>query len=162
MSAPVDGLAGAQHLLEHRAGDGALRCRAGRPPAAPTPCRRDHARRGVVGEHDRGPVERDEPAQLADEGAERLLEVERRAERAGAAVGGVEQVGAPAELVAERLGLGGALPGELRLAGEPLDEPADDQADDHPHADREGHVVDVEALVEVLGVQVLEADVHRP
>ena len=42
---------------------------------------------------------------------ERLVEVERRAERARAAVRGVEQVGAPAELVAQR----------LRLLGAPLD-----------------------------------------
>jgi hypothetical protein len=157
--APVDGLAGAEHLFEHGARHCALE--AGREDVLRADSRRcDHARRRLVGEHDRRPVERHEPAKLADEGPEGLLEVERRAERAGAAVGRVEQIGPPPELVPKLLRFDGALPGESGLADEPFDEPAHDQADDHPHADGQGHVVEVETLVEVLGVQVLEPHVH--
>src|SRR3954467_15052118 len=82
--------------------------------------RRDDARRALLGEYDRDPVERDQPSQLSDERAERLVEVERRAERACAAVGGVEQVGAPPELVPQRLGLLRSLLGERALLLETL------------------------------------------
>ena len=54
-----------------------------------------------LGEHDRHAVERHQPAQLADEDAERLVEVERRRERAGAAARRLEDVDAATELVAK-------------------------------------------------------------
>ena len=100
-------------------------------------------------------------AQLPDEGAERLVHLERRAERAGAAVRSVEEIRATSELVAEILRLGRALEGDARLGANLLHEPADDQGDhDHdPHLERD--VRPLVALVEVLRAKRLVADQHR-
>ena len=72
-------------------------------------------RRGVAfDEDDRRPLEGHEAAQLADERAERLVELERGAESARAAVRRLEDVDAVAELVAQPLRLCGARLGAAR------------------------------------------------
>ena len=64
------------------------------------PRRRDRARDIALDEHDRGAVERDEAADLADEGAECVLQLERGAERTRGAIRGLEHVDPASELVA--------------------------------------------------------------
>ena len=126
--APVDGLVRREHVLEQRAGErrrrarreGVVRAGAGGG---------HHARRAVLGEDDRDAVEREQAAQLADERAERLGELERRAQRARAAVDRVEEVGAPAELVAEGLRLRRPRLRARVLDAELPDERADDERD---------------------------------
>ena len=116
-----------EHALEHRAVESGRCCPAGRPRLAPRPAVAI-VRRGVAfDEDDRRALERDEPAQLADEGAERLVELERRAERARAPVRRLEHVDAVPELVAQPLGLRGPLGTVTHLDVEAPDEPADDQ-----------------------------------
>ena len=101
---------------------------------------RHHARAAALGKQDRGAVEGQQAAELADEGGERLVEVERRAERPRRTVRRLEQVDATAELVAQTLGLCGPLFGVVRLAALHVDEPADDGAerdrDDDPEHER--------------------------
>src|SRR5437763_150972 len=104
----------------------------------------------VLGEHDRHAVEGHETAQLADEGAERLVHLERRAERACAAVRGVDQVGAPRELIAQAHRLLRPRARVQALHLEAPDEPADDQRDQHFEPDVEGDEVPAEDLVEVM------------
>ena len=102
----VDRLARSQNVVEQRARDRAAGARREDRLRAGARCR-DHARGSLLGEHDRRAVERDEAAKLPDEGREGLLDLERRAERAGAAVGSVEQVDPAAELVTKALRLRG-------------------------------------------------------
>ncbi len=101
---------------------------------------RHHRRVTVLEQQDRRPLEGDEASQLGDEGAERLVELEGRAERPSAAIGRFEQVDAPTELVPEALGLLGTIPRERCLLALHLDEPADDDpehgADGDPKHDR--------------------------
>ena len=125
---PVDDLAVLDHVAQEGARDRAAAARReGRLRSGAGGC--DHARNPVVGEHDRRSVERDEPAELPDERGESLLDLERRAERAGAAVRGVEEVDPPAKLVAELLGLLGAglrdgrLTREAGLTSQPMARP---------------------------------------
>ena len=123
--------------------------------------RGDDARLIPFYQHERNARERDEPAQLADERAERLVEVERRAERAGAAVRGVEQIRAPAELVAQRLRLVDArLCGE-RLLRETHHEPADEQRDQHLDTELERDVLDAVVAAKMGGAQALEPGEDR-
>ena len=78
--------------------------------------------------------------QLADERAERLLELERGRERAGAAVRRLEHVDPTAELVAQRLRLAGARrPQPASCPGG--DEPADDGPPRIEDPGRERHAV---------------------
>src|SRR5581483_2018325 len=97
----------AAHTLEHGA---AHRPRAsGREELGRTAARgRDRLRGVVLDEDDRGTVERNDGAELADERAEGRLDLERRAERTRAAVRGIEDLAALPELVAQPLSLGGA------------------------------------------------------
>ena len=113
-------------------------------------------------EHDRHPVERQEHAHLADERLERLVELERRAERPRAAVRGLEHVRPPAELVAQPLGLGRPRLGDRRLAYQEQDEPADDQAQQQldPDLERDEVGVEVDRRVAVRA-QPLEEREHR-
>ena len=126
--APDHRLAALDDLGEQVALEAEHACPGGITSSACAPGGRDHARHALLGEHDRHAVERHEPAQLADERAERLVEIERRVERPGATVGSVEQVGAAAELVAQRLGLLGAALDVLALEVDAADEPADEAA----------------------------------
>ena len=108
-----------EHLLEHRSLE--RPCTAGREDLVRAPAGGRHRRRRVpFDENDRCPLERDEATQLADEGAERRVELERRGERAGDAVRRLEDVGAPGELVAEPFRLGGARDHDLPLGREPV------------------------------------------
>ena len=88
---------------------------------------RHHETAAPLDEQDRRAVERQQAAQLLDEGRERHVEVERGAERAGGAARGLAEVDASAELVAEPLGLRGTLLGGARLAALELDEASDDR-----------------------------------
>ena len=133
--APVDGLRACQNFLEHRARNGSARPDREDGVGAGAR-RRHHACSAVVGENDRRAVEAEESAQLPNERCEGLVEVERRPERPRAPVGGVEDVHAPAQLVAEALGFAGALLGELGLTSQAVDEPADDQAHQEPEPER--------------------------
>ena len=112
-------------------------------------------------EHDRSPFEGDETAKLADEGGKRLLDLERRVERPRAAVRGVEEVGAPTELVAQRLGLAGSALGKVGLCAQPLYEPSDEEARDQADPDGEGDVVDVIRVIELTRAQPLEDGIDR-
>src|SRR5204863_4422763 len=71
------------------------------------------------------------------ERAECLVEVQRRCERAGAAVCRLEDVDATPELVAQRLRLACPRLRDGGLVAEPPDEPADDRARDQEDAERE-------------------------
>ena len=96
-----------EHALEQRALDRVAV--PGREDLVRTAAGGRHRRRGVaLDEDDRRPLEGKETAQLADERAERLVELERRAEGARAAVRGLEDVDAVAQLVAQPFRLGGA------------------------------------------------------
>ena len=77
--------------------------------------------------------------QLLDEGGERRVEVERRTQCARGTAGRLQQVDPTAELVAQTLGLGGALLGGPSLAPLHVHQPPDDPAerDRHEHAERE-------------------------
>ena len=105
----------------------------------------DRRRRVVLDEHDRRAVERNEAAQLDDERAERLLDLQRRAERAGAAVRRLERVDVAAELVAKRLGLARAHQPESRLLLQTAHEPADDEPAEDEDAGGERRAVAPEA-----------------
>ena len=59
---------------------------------------------------------------------EGLVEIERRVEGSRTAIGGIEEVGAAAELVAQLLGLLGAALDVLPLEVDATDEPADEAA----------------------------------
>jgi hypothetical protein len=127
----------AEHFLEHRAGDG--RARSGwidRLLAAAG--RGHHLRAPVLREDDRGALERDEPAQLADERAERLLDLERRAEGPRAAVRRLEHVDAPAELVAQPLRLHSPARPPDDLRPQVVGKPAHEHSDEKPDAAAEG------------------------
>ena len=101
---PNDDFAG-EHAVEHRAAQWA--CGARREDLVRSAaCRRHRAGGLTLDEDDRRSLERDEAAYLADEGAERLLDLERRSERAGAAVRRLEEVDAAAERIAQAFGLG--------------------------------------------------------
>ena len=115
----------------------------GKTVSAPRARSGDHPRGAVVGEHDRRPVERDEAAQLADERGERLLDLERRAERAGAAIRGVEQIDPAAELVTEPFRLRSARSARRSVScAEPVHEPADDRAHRELEPERDRDVID--------------------
>ena len=103
-----------------------------------------HVRDAAFGEDDRRPVERDQAAQLADEGAERLVEVERRRECPRAAAGRFEQVDAAGELIAQVLGLGGLCARDRGLPAQTSDQPADDHAGDQQEPERERDAVEDE------------------
>ena len=84
--------------FEDRAGGGARR--AGREHLVRGCARgRQHLESISLEEDDAQPVERYEPAHLADERAERLVEPERGAERPRAAVRRLQHVDAPSECV---------------------------------------------------------------
>ena len=89
------------------------------------------------------------------------MQLERRAERARAAVRGVDQVGAPRELVAQAHRFLGPRARVQALDREATDEPADDQREQHFEPDVERHEVPAEGLVEVMRVQPLEDEHHR-
>jgi hypothetical protein len=116
---PVDELA-VEHLLQYRSFDGP-RGAARKHPIGAAAGDRHHLCASALDEHDRDAVEGDESAQLANERAERLVEVERRRERPRAPVRGLQQVDAAAELVAEALRLGRPRLGHRSLAREPVD-----------------------------------------
>src|SRR5437667_428481 len=134
---------------------------AGREDLRAAPRGGDHVREAVFGEHDRHPVERDQSAELPDEDGEGRLELERRAEGAGAAIGGLEQVDAPSELVAQPLRLDRAVLGDVGLLVEPVREHADDRAHDELEPDRERDVVRVEGEAEARVPEGLCADEER-
>ena len=117
----------------------------GKTVSAPGAGSRDHPGGSLVREHDCRAVERDEAAQLPDEGREGLLDLEGRAERAGAAIRSVEQVDPAAELVTEALGFRGAPLRDDHLPTEPVHEPADDRAHRELEPERERDVVEREA-----------------
>ena len=95
--APHDDLA-VEHAFEQRALDRVAV--PGREDVAGAAAGRRHRGRGVAfDEDDRRPLEGNEAAQLADEGSERLVELERRAESTRAAVRRLEDVDAMPELV---------------------------------------------------------------
>jgi hypothetical protein len=96
----------------------------------------------LFAEHDRHPVERQQPTHLADERVERLVELEGRAQRAGAPVRRLEHVRAVPESVPELLGLGRATLGNRGLAPQAVDEPADDQRHQHLDADLQRDVIE--------------------
>ena len=73
---------------------------------------RHHRRTTVLEQEDRRTFEGNEPLQLGDEGAERLVELEGGAERPSAAACRFEHVDVPTELVPEALGLLGTIPCE--------------------------------------------------
>ncbi len=87
-----------------------------------------HRRRGVAfHEDDRRPLEGNEAAQLANERAERLVELERRAEGARAAVRRLEDVDAMTELVTQAFRLGGPRLGAAPLGVEGVAQAPDDK-----------------------------------
>ena len=90
----------------------------------------------MLGEDQRDPVELERRADLPDEEPERLLHVERRRERPGAAVRELEAIRVAADLVAELLGLGGAGLRARRLPVELARQPAHDEPDDELDAER--------------------------
>ena len=111
-------------------------------------------------EDDRRPVEGDEAAQLADEGAERLVHLERRAEgraqRFAASRGSARRPSS-----SRRCSASVARSRRAGLQRTWSHEPADDQGDhDHdPHL--EGDVRPLEALVKILRAKRLVTDQHR-
>ena len=127
----------ADHLLENR-----LR-HADRAPGredvvcADTRGRHD-ARARRLHDEDRRAVEGEQSTQLLDEGGERGIEVERRAECARRTARRLEHVDSTPELVAQPLRLGGALVGGPSLTPLHVHEPTDDAAerDRHEHAER--------------------------
>ena len=86
-----------------------------------------------------------EKPELTDDGGKRFPDVERRAERAGTAVRGVEDVDTAPECVPQSLRLRGAGLRDLALVYEPLDQPGDDRAHHELQPERERDVVDREA-----------------
>ena len=145
--APVDG-APRRERLEDRAVD---RARASRREdfSGALARGREHFELVAFDEHDGDPIERHEPAHLADERAERLLEDQGRPERAGAAIRGLEHVDTATERIPQLLGLGRAALRHRALAFEAQHEPADDQTDDDLASDLERDVVGVELLTGV-------------
>ena len=87
---------------------------------------------------DEQPVERDDAAQLGHERLERLVELQGR--EAAAPVGGLEQVDAPAERVAESLRLRGPNDRGPRLPPLELDEPPRDAAQQQATASQDDRV----------------------
>ena len=120
-----------------------------------------HVHVPFVGEDDRGPVERDQPLELPDERSERLVELERRAERPSATVRCLEQVGAAAELVAKVLGRPGLRGRRPRLGSQKLDQPADDQCDHHLDPELQRDVLEPEPVVEPVVTHPFEHG-HAP
>ncbi len=111
---PVDRLPALDDVFHDRAfdrDDGSGR----ENPFGPLPGRREHAEPPVLEQDDRRALEWDQSPQLPDEGGERLLQVERRSERAGGPVRRVEDVGAPTQLVPQRLCLGHTVAGSRSL-----------------------------------------------
>ena len=90
-------------------------------------------------DEDRRTVEGEQAAQLLDEGGERRVQIERRAERTRRTARRLEQVDSPPELVAQPLRLGCALLGGSGLTPFHVHEPPDDAAerDRHEHAEHE-------------------------
>ena len=96
---------------------------------------------------------------LAEEAAESLGRVERRGERASAAVHRLQLVGAPTDLVTKLLCLSCPGPGDGALAPQPVHEPPHHEAHDQLEPEREGHLVDIEAPAgEPVGPKPLEGD----
>ena len=154
--APVHGPA-ARHDVEDRAGQRSRR--AWWKYVVDTRARRrQHLETLALDQHDRDAVERHERAHLADERLESVLEYERRAECARAAVRRLEHVDAAAERVAQFLSLDSTFLRELRLARQAQHEPADDQAGDDLASRLKGHVVRVKGVAGVLRAQALELD----
>ena len=128
--APYDDLA-VEHALEQGALDRVAV--AGREHFARAAAGGGHRGRGVaLHEDDRRPLEGNEAAQLPDERAECLVELERRAEGARAAVRRLEDVDAVTELVAQPFRLGGAQLGAAPLGIEGVAQAPDDDAGEHP------------------------------
>ena len=127
----------ADHLLQHRFRH------ADRAPGredvicADTRGRHDAAARRLH-EEDRRAIEGEQASQLLDEGGERCVEVERRAECARRTARRLEQVDPPPELVAQPLRLGGPLVGSPGLTPLHVHEPPDDAAE----RDRDEHAED--------------------
>jgi len=144
------GLRGASEILVHREPS----LERGREQRARQPAVRlrvgDHSRPLVLGEHDCHAVEGHEPAQLTAERLRGLLELERRPESPCAAVGRLQQVDPPAELISEPFRFVGAPHGPApfsdELRRELPDHCADQEHEPHAHDDRLG----LEAVVETL------------
>src|SRR4029450_825469 len=131
--APYDDLA-VEHAFEQRALDRVAV--AGREHVTGAAARGRHRGRGVaLHQDDRRPLEGNEATQLADERAERLVELERRAERARAAVRSLEDVDAVTELVAQPFSLGSAQLGAASLGIEGVAQTPDDETGEHPDED---------------------------
>jgi len=151
----VDGLT-AEHLLEQRALDGPVRPRR-EDVVRGAPGRGHHLRAARVGEHDRHPLERNQPAELANERVEGLVQLERRAQRPGAAARRLEQVDAASKPVAQTFGFGRLLAGGRSLLAETPDQPPHDQTCEQQNPDREGDAVpDESGRPEAVGTPPLE------
>ena len=148
--APVDRLVRAQQLLQQRSVDRAAPSRAASTSSAPAPAAAITWALRLLAEHDRDPVEREQAAHLADERVEGLLELERRAERPGAAVGGLERSARRPSWSRSRSASPPASSATSRLADQAAHEPADDQAHQHLDPELEGDVVDVVAAADAL------------
>jgi len=92
-------------------------------------------RRVAFHEDDRRPLERHEPAELADERAERLVELERGAEGPGASVRRLEHVDAVTELVAQPFRLGRPRLGTAPLGVDGVAQATDDETGEHADED---------------------------
>ena len=121
------------------------RCPAGRHVVRAAPGGRDRPRRVVLDEHDRRAVERHEPAHLADERAERLLDLERRPERARQRFAASSTSTRRPSASRRRSASAARSRAAPRLDVEPADEPADDQPRQEQQAGREGDAVPDEA-----------------
>ncbi len=132
--APVDAVPGIRdHLLHERALARQRRSRAGSHCSTPKTAGGDHPsspRRPPRGRSPRGRTGRGRAAR--GEGAKRLVELERRAERARAAVRGLEQVDAATELVPQTLGLPRPRLGAGGLGVERVAQAPDDDAGERP------------------------------
>ena len=131
--APDDDLT-VEHSLQHRAPD-RIAVAGRKDLALAAPGSRHRRRRVAFDQDDRRPLEGDEPAQLADERAERFVELERGAERPRTAVRCLEHVDPVSELVAEALRLGGTRLGPAPLRVERVPELSDHDAGEHPDED---------------------------
>jgi len=157
---PVDELA-FEHFLQHRP---PYRPRgAGREDRVGPPSRDGHhLGAAAFDQDDRDAVEVDQPTELPDEGAERLVDFQRRAEGSRTSVRRLEQVHATAELVPKRLGLAGSRLGDRRFVPQTADEPAHDQAGNEEDAERKGHSVPHEArTAEMVRAPPLRQDEKR-
>jgi hypothetical protein len=157
--APVDGLPGPEDLVDE--GSRRQRLPGWKHDVVHEAGGRHHPHVPFLQQHDRRPVEWDQVAQLTDERAERLLELERRAKRLGAAVRGVDRVAAPVQLVLQLLGLLDAVVGDGGFGREALDEPTDDEGNHHFDDDLHRDVLPAEPLVEVLVAEPLVPEQHR-